>query len=226
MPVWDYLNDPLIVRKDPAANLPFIGFGNGKNDGGIGWPHVVDLAKAFQEARQPHAVVWNLRGHGAGSFYPAGIVFRSDRSLPAFTACSLDNDIGTATKTPESREVKMPWGEIMKDGYDGDSQGQINTYLRWQTDDIVDKDGAWEMTVYLAGGQGGAPKDDCTVNVTPRRCQNFKPKPGDKFKWTNTSLADNKEIQSGESTADKYGLVTIEKVTITKTKNRIKIVKQ
>ncbi|KKL07502.1 hypothetical protein LCGC14_2585390, partial [marine sediment metagenome] len=220
MGVWDYLNDPLLVRRDPAGDLPFIGFGNGKNDHGIGWPHAVDLAKALQEARQPHAVIWRLRGHGSGSFYPR-IRFRTDQSLPAFTGCSLDGDMGTATKLKEAIPFKLPWGQIAKDIYDGDHEGQINNYLRWKTDDVVDEPSRWEMTVYLTGGKGGAPKEACTVNITPRRLQKLKVAPGQTFGWTNTSVKDSKQVQAGTAKADRLGLVTLEKVTVTTGHNRI-----
>ena len=216
--VWDYLNDPKLVREKPGTDLPFIGFGNGKNDHGIGWPQAVDLAKALQEARQPHAVVWRLRGHGSGTWYPP-IRFRSDQSLPAFTGCSLDDDIGTATKLPEPVDYKLPWGEVAKDIYDGAHEGQINNFLRWDTQDVVDEPGRWEMTVYLTG-----PKDACTVHITPRRLQKLKVAPGAAFAWTNTSIADGEVVQTGKATADKYGRITLEKVTVTKGRNRIKLV--
>ena len=229
LPVWEYLSDPKIVRDNPKLNLPFIGFGNGKNDHGIGWPQAIELAKAFQEARQPHGFQWNLRGHGAGSFQ-TGLDLRTDQSMPAFTGCSLDNSFGTAKRLPKHVPVKMPWGQIMKDIYDGDHSGALNAYLRWDTKTVVDEADKWEITVYLMKkdrrGRGGAPKDACTVNITPRRCQTFKPKPGETFKWTNTTLADQKEVQSGTVTADKWGLVTLAKVTVTKGMNRIKITKR
>ena len=86
------------------------------------------------------------------------------------------------------------------------------------------------MTVYLTKkdrrGRGGAPKDECTVNITPRRLQKFTIKEGDKLKWTNTSLVDNKVVQSGTATADKWGLVTLDKVMVSKGKNRVSVVKQ
>jgi len=228
MPVWEYLSDPKIVRDNPKLNLPFIGFGNGKNDHGIGWPQAIELAKALQEARQPHGFQWNLRGHGAGSFQ-TGLDLRTDQSLPAFTTCSLDNNFGTATRLKKAVPVKMPWKEIMKDVYDGDHRGALNAHLRWDTKTVVDEADKWEMTVYLTKkdrrGRGGAPKDECAVDITPRRCQKFKAKGGEKFKWTNTSLAEKKEVQSGTVTADKWGLVTLEKVTVTKGRNRIRIVR-
>ena len=68
------------------------------------------------------------------------------------------------------------------------------------------------------------PAESCAVDVTPRRCQRFKTRPGQKYKWTNTSLADGKSVQSGTATADQWGLVTLERVTVSKGKNRITVV--
>ncbi len=221
---WEHLSDPKLVRESPQTELPFIGFGNGKNDHGIGWPHAVDLKNALQQARQPHAVVWNLRGHGAGSFYPP-IDFRTDQSLPAFTSCSLDDDMGTAAKLPEPKPFKHPWGEVVKDIYDGAPEGGVNVHLRWQTDDVVDEPGRWEMTVFLAERKRGAPGEECTVDVTPRRLQKLKIKPGQTFTWTNTSVEDGKEVQQDTAVADKWGLVTLRKVKVTKAKNRLRLVR-
>ena len=105
---------------------------------------------------------------------------------------------------------------------DGDGSGQANWYLWWSTKDIVDEDSKWEMTVGLAKN---APKDDCTVDVTPRRLQKLKSKPGQAFTWTNTAL-DGKSLGSGTETADKWGLLTIKQAIVTKAKNRIVIEKQ
>ncbi len=129
---YDYLSDPHWVRTHPTVDLPFVGFGNGKNDHGIGWTHAVDFLKALQEARQPHAMIWNLRGHGAGTFHAKDLDLRCDQSLPAFTGCSFDDDIGTASKLPRPKPFTHSWGETVKDIYDGDPEGQINSYLRWR----------------------------------------------------------------------------------------------
>ncbi len=96
----------------------------------------------------------------------------------------------------------------------------MNAHMSWETRDIVDGPGRWEMTVCL---MAKAPKDSCTVDVTPRRCQKFAPKPGEKFRWTNTALADGKVVGSGSLVADQYGLVIIPKAVVSKGKNRISI---
>jgi len=134
------------------------------------------------------------------------IDIRLDQSLPAFTNCSLDDDPGAAAKLKTQR----------KDPYDGDPTGQVNLYLFWQTEDIFDTPDSWEITVALTAA---APKDQCTVDITPRRLQNFKPRPPKTYKWTNTS--NGKVIQQGKVVADKWGLVTIPKVIVGKKNNRI-----
>ena len=68
-----------------------------------------------------------------------------------------------------------------------------------------------------------APEDACTVDVTPRHCRKFKPKAGRKFKWTNTPLSGQAKADSGTVIADRWGLVTLPQVAVTKAKNRLVI---
>ncbi|HUT35327.1 MAG TPA: prolyl oligopeptidase family serine peptidase [Planctomycetota bacterium] len=214
------------LRENPTVETPFLAAGNGKDDGAIGWEQALTFFRALQETRRPHAVFWGLHGHGTP---PPDLrtddkrtqKFRLDQSLPAFAGCSLDNDLGTGRKLEKPREVKNRHGELRKDSFDGDPEGGLNLYLRWETDDLVDEPDRWAITAFLTAGRNGAPKDECTVDITPRCCREFKPRPGDHFRWTNTSVADGKGVQSGRITADKWGLVTVPKVLVTKGRNRI-----
>jgi hypothetical protein len=61
------------------------------------------------------------------------------------------------------------------------------------------------------------------VDVTPRHCRAFKPKPGQKLKWTNISVRDGKEVQSGDAAADPSGLATLPKVVVGKGRNRLSL---
>jgi hypothetical protein len=62
----------------------------------------------------------------------------------------------------------------------------------------VDEEGKWsvKLTNDLAKGE-------MTVDLTPRRCQQFKVKPGEALKWS-TSAG-----QSGQLTAERPGLATV-----------------
>jgi len=210
-PVWDYFNDAWYLRQYPEKDIGFVTFSNGKNDGTIGWPQAVEYYRALQETRQSHMFVWGQDGHGQRAAMPRGgnerimpIDLRTNQSLPAFTNCSLDGNPGNG------------------DPANGDASGQINAYLYWETGNIVDRSERWEMTVGLLDH---APRDTATVDITPRRRQQFKARPGAEFAWTNISLATNQVIQSGQVKADKWGLITLQSVLVDKKKNRVSIIK-
>jgi pimeloyl-ACP methyl ester carboxylesterase len=205
--VWDHFNDARYLKEHPDEEIGLISFSNGKNDGAIGWEQAADFFRALQETKRPHIFVWGQSGHGQRARLPVSLNdrrmpmdLRVDQSLPAFTACSLDGEPGNG------------------DPADGDPEGQANLYLFWETDDVVDRADRWEMTVGLVGQ---APEDACTVNVTPRRLQQLELTPGKEVTWTNLSLDDKAKLQEGRATVDRHGLVTLEKVRVTKTKNRI-----
>ena len=225
MMVWDYLSNTHLLNVNPARDMPLLVFGNGKDDHGIGWEQALGFAKACQAARQPHTFGWNLGGHTARLYMPP-VDVRRDRSLPAFTRCSLDDDPGTAAKLPQP--TTYPDGKyIRKDLYDGKPSGQFNGYLTWDADGLIDEPGRWEVTVSLLDGKPRkAPKDTCTVDVTPRRCRQFTAKAGQKFAWTNTAVASKEIVARGEVAADKYGQVTVPQTTVTKTGNRLTITAQ
>jgi len=117
---------------------------------------------------------------------------------PAFSGCSLNDDPGDGR--PES----------------GAPHGQINGYLLWDTSDIVDTPTRWEMTLKLTSS---APRDDCTVDVTPRRLQALKVANGEKVRWAAENGA------SGEAVADQWRLITIPCVRVTKSGTRLRIEK-
>jgi len=225
---FEHFDDAAWIRSHPEISMPLICFGNGKNDGAIGWPQALAYFRALQAARQPHVFRWALGGHGvravlpgpgaSGSSLPLDV--RTNLSLPAFSQCSLDGDPGTGRKLTRPAEHKGRDSRVRKDSYDGDPSGFANRWLYWETKTIIDRPDAWEMTVSL---MRKAPSGECTVNVTPRRCQRFKPRPGRKLIWANTPIGGAKAIQSGRVTVDKWGLVTLEKVKVTPKGNRLTI---
>jgi pimeloyl-ACP methyl ester carboxylesterase len=243
---FNWFSNEWYVLNHPKAEIGLVCFSNGKNDGQIGWPQALRFARAMQKMRQPHLFKWGMGGHGEGVKVPecaAGV--RTDRTLPAFTNCSLDEDPGKGIRKPreqyerEKKEIKEwnkknPHDKKRADHYDGASHGMFNGYMRWDTDDenIVDEPDRWSMIIHLYKGgrrkRHAAPKPECTVDITPRRCQKFKPEPGDKFRWTNyqhSRLATGGDpwtkVQTGTAEADKWGLVTMKAVKVTKLKNKV-----
>jgi len=208
-PVFDYYKDAWWLRRYPERETAFLTFANGKNDGGIGWPQAVEFLTALQETKRPHLFVWGQRGHSQRAKMPVTLGdrgvkldIRIDQSLPAFGDCSLDDDPGGG------------------DPSEGDPAGQVNLYLYWQTDDVIDEAERWAMTVALVDR---APADSCTVDVTPRRLQKFQVEAGASYAWSNTEQASGEEIASGTVTADEHGLLTLPQVTVGKAGNRLVI---
>lgn len=230
---WDYFSDVWWLRQHPKAETGLIIASNGKNDGGIGWPQAWQFARALQETRRPHIFNWGLGGHGTRTLIGANfdLDVRTDQSLPAFTNCSLDDNIGTATPRPkeemeaerkrQQEEVAAKKRrEVIVDPYDGDPQGALNAWLRWRTDDIVDTEAAWEITVILLNQ---APKDTCTVDITPRRLQKFRTPSSAKFAYTVTEVKSGKQLAAGAATADEHDLLTLKQIPLVKGENRVKI---
>ncbi len=226
-PAFEVFDDANHLRRHPGIDAPLLCFGNGKDDGAIGWPQAVRYFRALQETRQPHVFHWDLGGHmvratlpgrgASGSYLPIDV--RTDQSLPAFTACSLDEDPGTGRELDEPKRYRTPRGRTRLDRYDGDPQGHANRWLTWRTDDAADTPAAWGMTVSLLAK---APADECTVDVTPRRLQRFRTVPGADYAWTATD-AEGTIAQRGRVTADRWGLVTLPKVVVTKAGRRLRL---
>jgi hypothetical protein len=172
------------------ADLPFVGFACGRHDGWATWQENIDMVKALTASHHGFAFAWNNGGHSEGGrpmqvitrYYPAEL-FARNRSYPALGNSSLDNKMGNG------------------DAKDGDVEGGINLGFRWNS--VGDEVDRW--SVRLANE---LVKDEMTVDVTPRRCQKFQAKPGERFKFTTSTGGE------GEVTADKAGLLTLERVKI------------
>jgi len=204
---FEHFDDAAYVRDDPARETPLIVFANGKNDSAIGWAQAREFWKALQETRRPHVFRWGQSGHGQRAILPGptpgerelGVDVRLDRTLPAFTNCSLDDDPGEGDPNAGARE------------------GQSNLHLFWDPESSADEVGRWSMILKL---NRQAPKDDCRVDVTPRRCFQFRAREGTKVKWRTLSAA-GAELQAGEIVADKWGLVTAPGVQVNKEGTRL-----
>ena len=198
------------VSADPARKLPvqFLISCTGSHTSEMSYMSLPKYKRILMDAKQPFGagickVSWGFKGTAALREWRAGkLKILRDQSKPAFANCSLDDNPGS--------------GDLRS----GDATGMLHGYLLWRSEDITDEPARWEMTVYL---DASAPLDACTVDLTPRHCQKFKAKAGQKFQWTNTSVAEKKVLESGTVAADKHGLVTLPQLTVTKGRNRVAI---
>lgn len=196
------------VNTYPDRDIPYLVCisGTGKDSGHtseFGWQDDPRGWHGLLKGRQPFVASWSC---GPPRELMRGLAqMRWGVTLPAFSNCSLDNNPGNGEES------------------DGDYYGCINGWLLWGDKGRVDEKNKWEMTVRVISS---CPEDSCTVDVTPRRCKSFRPKSGERFKWTNTSLKDGKLVRAGTVTADKWGLVTLRQVAVGKGRNRLSIVRQ
>ncbi|MEX0718647.1 MAG: hypothetical protein WD066_18785 [Planctomycetaceae bacterium] len=190
----DYFHDRMDSVKwvgEHHEDLPFYAFCFGRNDWVATWQDQIDMVNALTKNKHGFAMGWNNGGHdsvGASAMQPVVKYypphkFRRNQSYPALGNSSINGDMGNGDKTV------------------GDLVGGINLGFDWS--DVVDEKDRWSIKL-----SNELCTEDMTVDVTPRRCQQFKAKPGDVFRWTNSAGGE------GEVTADQWGLVTIEKVKI------------
>lgn len=182
--------DMVTFAAEHAADLPFFGWCCGRRDGFATWQEQIDMVKSLTAARHGFAFAWNDRDHSSGSqpmaqiakYYPPE-KFARNRSYPAFSNSSLDQKLGNG------------------DPKDGDLEGGINLGFLWK--DLTDEERRW--SVRLANDLA---KSAMTVDVTPRRCQQFNPRAGSEVAWTTSSGS------SGKAVVDVTGMVTIPRVQL------------
>lgn len=185
----DHVDGPRFATQH-RDDLPFLCWACGRHDGYATWQEHIDMVRALTEAHHGFAFSWNNGGHGDGGKamqalarnYPAA-KFARNQSYPALGHSSLNQNMGNG------------------DPKEGDLVGGINLGFGWK--DVLDEPGRWSITL-----SNDLAKADMTVDLTPRRCQQFKPRPGDRLHWTTSTGG------SGTITADLHGLVTVPRVVI------------
>jgi len=205
-PGWDIYNMAWYLALKPGKDIPFMAClfsqpKDGNHGAEYGWQDDPKGWAALRDFRQPYVAQWG-GGRIAAEVRDGLYKLRWDRSVPAFGRCSLDNSPGNG------------------DPDDGEPYGQINGYLFWKYDDVVDRADRWEMTVYLVPS---CPEKTCTVDLTPRHRKAFGPRPGEKLRWSNTLVVTGKVVQSGTVTVDRHGLTTLKQLAVSKGSNRIRI---
>ncbi len=189
----EHLDSVRFVASHPA-DLPFIGWNVGRNDGYATWQENIDMVNALAAAHHGFAFAWNNGDHSSGSaprevvkqWYPQS-KFARNESYPAFSRSSIDNNLGNG------------------DPANGDLEGGINLGFEWRL--ISDSEHEWSIDISNEITQG-----QMTVDMTPRRLQHFIHQPGD--------LIESK-IQQGTTTirhdsisVDANGLINISNVPL------------
>ena len=200
---WDYYDTAGFLKKHVELEIPFVYYTPNMHEGDFGFIDKPRFYRAMLDTKRAFMAAWGMQ-------VDASWIYSIGRAAPmaAFANCSLDANPGIGMG-------------------DGDREGQINGYLRFDPATALDQPDRWEMTVWLfAGDERGryrAPADSCTVDITPRRCQRFRLEPGQKFRWSSALLEGNAPPARGTGAADQWGLATIRQLTVTQEKRRIAI---
>lgn len=146
---------------------------------------------------------------------------RRDLAFPAFTLASSDRDPGTGEGNGKQKwsvnagyagELAIP-GDT---GWNGEIAGALNRFLRWDATTVVDTIDRFAVPLRVIDGEGDDPpapgyptRGDrfdgelpVVVDVTPRRLQAFRTRPGEVVRWRFGAV-------EGEATADETGAVTV-----------------
>jgi len=193
---FDHMDSVRWVREQ-HGDLPFYAWCCGRTDWVEPWKAYIEMVKALTANHHGFAMAWTNGGHDSSTAqcmvkvakYYNFEKFALNQSYPAFGNSSIDDDLGSGKLGPDKK---------LKDGA---LEGGINLGFLWSG--MVDQPDKWSAR--LSNDLANA---EMTVDVTPRRCQKFKPKAGEKFRWTNTAAG------QGEVVADRWGLVTVTKVII------------
>jgi hypothetical protein len=204
--VFDRLNAGLLARKLATRYVPPIIAFNGRNDVIVGWAEKMPFYQAMRETRAGGTFYWDNRDHFGTETsawlpmfdYTYLYRYRSDRSFPALSNCSADNNPGNGMAC------------------DGDSVGTINGFVEWDST-VVDDATRWQVTLrsrILQTRWGSIPAPQVvTVDVTPRRLQNFVTVPYGSYVWTVRAF-DGSFVTSGTVQADHDGLITVPQVPV------------
>jgi hypothetical protein len=203
--VWDWQNlgEQLAARR--GDEMAFIAIAHGTADTVIDWQTVARPAylyfyqgnRAFIGEITPDDHTWlGFRYHPNWVF--EAMNFPRDESFPA-----LSNASGSLPTPP-------------------DGVGGYNLTLEWSSsvNDFagppVDTPEEWAVTLRSMDG-------DQTVDVTPRRLQQFTPEPGRLYVWQNVMLSDDTVVQEGTVTPDQDGLLTVISFAVSEGGNRLMI---
>jgi pimeloyl-ACP methyl ester carboxylesterase len=173
------------------TDLPFMGWSIGRRDEFASWKDQVDMARALTASHHAFAFAWNDADHSDQGTRPMELIYKY------YDPGKISRKVSYPAFGNSSIDNKPGDGNLQH----GDKEGGINLGFAWR--DVRDTPDRW-----TAGLANELAKTDMTVDVTPRRTTEFKPAPGEKFEWTSSAGG------SGEVSADRWGLVTVEKVVI------------
>ncbi|MDP6635062.1 MAG: hypothetical protein QGG42_09205 [Phycisphaerae bacterium] len=191
-------------RSDPPVVIDY----SGQNDG---WSRGHDrFAKAMNDRKYSLYFYWGPFGHANNHAQ----IMKVNDLINSFDWLGVKKNQAYAVFTNASCNSKLPWPDNTGDK----APGQINAFFRWTN--ISDTKDKLEMSLFLVSAKNLKTSfeipENATADVSLRRIQNLKVKPGEAFKWTFGRAR-------GSVKADASGLITIPGLKITAEKMTLTI---
>ncbi len=214
---YESLNAGFLAGLREADGVPPIIAFNGKNDGVVGWAEKIPFYAAMQDRRLGGYFFFDQRGHAGGSAAwrpmedPRYVYrFRTNGSFPALSRCSADHDPGNGLASS------------------GDSVGAINGFVEWDPV-LTDNMSIWLTNLRLrdlrtAWGVIPAPSS-VTVDVTPRRLQEFEIRPGTLYVFVVRQLSSGSISKIALVTPDAKNVVTLPGVLVTRGGTEVRLLR-
>jgi predicted esterase len=99
------------------------------------------------------------------------------------------------------------------DPANGDAWGTWSGYYDWDVNTIIDTTNRWECTLFLTGQStvsvDNCPRDSASCSLAIRKPARFRPPPQTSLQWRLVRHANGQVLQSGSTSPDASGLVTI-----------------
>ena len=216
--VWNRLNSSLELADLFTRGLepPPLLLGHAWNDTTLYWdqdqPGFIQTA---QDLRAPFFFRWDNVGHNEQApGYLSGA--RLDRAVVALNDCSLDDVPPPAWAVGDG----VDYGVGAVNGwFDPGPHGGVVCHVGADPASIVETDQTFAVTILV---HPDAASDTATVDVSPRRRQQFLPPPGSALSFENRD-AQGVLVDSGQLFVDASGSFTVAGMAVSKNGNRITV---
>jgi pimeloyl-ACP methyl ester carboxylesterase len=222
--VWDWQNHQQNVHIRQADEIVPIGFAHGRSDMVIEWPtQGQPMYGAFNAGLRAWGGAITNDDHTWIGFQglPPGLVGTHEYNpFNDFTVVRNETVPGLSNASTDSS---------LHPTHDSTYNNALSWSSSWNPWDgpPVDQPDLWQISLcsvdssqYIYACGTGIEQ---TVNVTPRRIQNFLVVSGAEYYWENHSVLDGDIIESGTVTASDIGLITVKGFWVSPTGNRLMI---
>ena len=211
--VWDWQNHRAnATNRLGDESVPF-GVGHGTNDMVIEWPtQGRPVYGALDASRRCWGGAVTEGGHSWLGFAGLPPNLAPDPSLAPFANFQVVRNETVPGLSRDSGDLASP--PIQTGGY----HQALEWSAGWNAWDGAPQDAEtiWQMSLRATDATPH------TVDVTPRRTQQFRLAPGSVANWQNRRVSDNVQIQSGTAVADAFGRVTASNLIVGTAGNRVR----